>query len=340
MRRRGFTLIELLVVIAIIAILIGLLLPAVQKVREAAARARCQNNLKQLSLGLLNYHDAVGSFPPAGQPSGAGTLPPQDRRRHSWVSLVQAYVELNYVNTEEDYTSQTNPNLTARIQNKRIPLLFCPSNPWAASLAHRNSDGTLSATGFNFYSPSQNQGLFYPVNAGTWCHGGTQAPDCSVSASRTNCARGCWQAPRPGQVGYFATRDTRVPGVFGIAYTAAENDNVTVLPRIKIEEITDGTSTTFLIGERNQETFNNGSAFVAENKYGITNMRLNSTSIEYPALTVPSLNRRNLGFSSYHSGGAYFGFVDGRVTFVADTVDYDVYWRTGDRNDGGISYGE
>src|SRR5215212_5128105 len=93
-RSRGFTLIELLVVIAIIAILIGLLVPAVQKVREAAARTQCVNNLKQLALALHNYHDAYKTFPYGGSVSTQSGIPGATGViAYNWRTLILPYME-------------------------------------------------------------------------------------------------------------------------------------------------------------------------------------------------------------------------------------------------------
>src|SRR5205809_6236869 len=99
--RRGFTLIELLVVIAIIAILIGLLVPAVQKVRDAAARSQCQNNLKQIATALHNYHDANKKFPYGGVTNGpcCGT-----QSGPNWAVFLLPYIEQGNLYKQYDFT--------------------------------------------------------------------------------------------------------------------------------------------------------------------------------------------------------------------------------------------
>ncbi len=131
--RQAFTLIELLVVIAIIAILIGLLLPAVQKVREAASRIKCTNNLKQIGLALQSYHDAMNSFPPGyidGNTNPASTPDNDVGPGWGWASFLLPYVEQQNVYTQINFSVGVGLGSNAAVCQLPLAIYQCPSDAY------------------------------------------------------------------------------------------------------------------------------------------------------------------------------------------------------------------
>ncbi len=148
--RRAFTLIELLVVIAIIAILIGLLLPAVQKVREAAARAQCQNNLKQFGLALHNYAGANGDKFPASRITVGG-----DAKFRSWTPVALAYVEQDNVGKLWNNSIKWNTGTNLDTSKVTFKLFVCPSTPGRAQAPNGigpGDYGSVNAVRRRFYT--------------------------------------------------------------------------------------------------------------------------------------------------------------------------------------------
>ena len=308
--RSGFTLIELLVVIAIIAILIGLLLPAVQKVRGAAARIQCGNNMKQIGLGLHTYESAVGKLPPGGQgltenspysiswyTGGSAETPMPDpfvpgyKQAHSVFVHLLPYVEQDNIARQFDLNSPYNGNAGNIAASKNVVKIFlCPSDALRGTAADSEGFGCAD------YGATLHSNI-NPTPGGTPANGGAFL----------------------------------IPGALGSR-------------KVGILEISDGTSNTIAIAEdvgRNErmDSLYPDPVLVAagaspsmrkhwrwaeaDNAFGVSYAPNYHQSVSTPACSKP-WQPMNCGANdemfSFHTGGSNVVFADGHVSFVRDSV--------------------
>jgi prepilin-type N-terminal cleavage/methylation domain-containing protein/prepilin-type processing-associated H-X9-DG protein len=274
--RPGFTLIELLVVIAIIAILIGLLLPAVQKVREAAARAKCSNNLKQIAIALHSYHDTRGNLPACGERNATN--------RWSWAVAVLPFVE----------------------QDSLYRLLGSPD-------VYATTNMPFPAT------------TLIPATTGTAL--------LQTKIPTYRCPSDILEDTNPNFDNYGTSNYVVSEGVMSWAVDAATGKPFP-LGKTRLLAITDGTSNTLMVGERDGK-IGLGAIWAGVRKTGGV---VNGRTRERP--NAPFLGNRGTaccggeqpsppdpcrrgGFSSLHTGGVNFALCDGSVRFVRESIETD-----------------
>jgi prepilin-type N-terminal cleavage/methylation domain-containing protein/prepilin-type processing-associated H-X9-DG protein len=311
-RRRGFTLIELLVVIAIIAVLISLLLPAVQSAREAARRAQCTNNLKQMALAASNYESASGCYP-GGSYSGIspnnpphwGTYP---ENFSCFVGMLPFFEQsAMYNSTNFNLCSSDIANLT--ICGVQVNSLICPSDPKNDSVVipeSRTSGNVLPGWSWNLIPQGQLDSP-YPLPPGTWLQAFTSYAGNAGTFT----------------FGYTNLMPTVILSQFnGVIY----NDS-----RVKIAAITDGTSNTFMFAEHSK-----GLLYKLDPAYAVSDNSWNSGrwydslfSTLYP-LNQGNGNSQGIANDSYyfptvagsfHPSGANFAFCDGSVRFIKNSIN-------------------
>ena len=349
--KKGFTLIELLVVIAIIAILIALLLPAVQQAREAARRSQCKNNLKQIGLALMNYHDAARALPP-----GVVHTNVNGQNNFGWTTMILPYFDqgplfkkfnskLLVNNPGTGTVSAPQANSNAFLNQTILTAARCPSDVGDEQL----DDGTVGIVGTSNYMGNFGVGeptIASPGTAANSLHPrylqGILGPnskvrirDCKDGMSNVilvaerrmprNCSN--WGAAvAPGNEGQYCSVWA---GPLG-ATLAADEAIKSILATTTLGNVEDVDPVTGsliqsgnIVGARPAANTGAAPALVKINR---TLGNLTLSDVRQDTVTV--------GFSSWHTGGCQAVLGDGTVRFLSENIDGTIYTNLSRRSDG------
>jgi prepilin-type N-terminal cleavage/methylation domain-containing protein len=315
--RRGFTLIELLVVIAIIAVLIGLLLPAVQKIRETANRTKCANNLKQIALAMHNYHSTYNALPPARLDYSGGV---------AWTVIILPYIE------QENFYNQWDLHEwyyvhKPEVRKFQVASYYCPSRRQATNINISKGPDTPDTWGSWSKAPP------VPADSGSSWYGATgdyavsdgdNAVDGTFNTEKATGAIIMW-TPDNGKIWDAAPRNT--PPARIKQWTS----------RTSFAVIEDGLSNTFLAGEKHVPLGQFGNESSGDGAYyngDPENQNTQRVAGRGNPLAISPKVAYNRQFGSYHPGVCQFVMCDGSVRILPVSISELVLSRLSNRHDG------